>query len=83
VGSNLAELADPHREDHIVHLYGATWADYQRLLRLRGERSAPRITYLEGVLEIMSPSRTHESLKSLIGCLTEVWCLEHDVEFST
>ena len=81
-----AELFDrdhsPH-EDHFVHLHGATWADYERLLQLRGDHSAPRIQYLEGTIEIMSPSGTHESIKSTIGRLVEVWCLEHDVEFST
>jgi Uma2 family endonuclease len=60
-----------------------TWADYQRVLELRGDRSAPRITYLEGRLEIMSPSRSHESIKSIIGRLVETYCLERDVEFST
>jgi Uma2 family endonuclease len=69
-------------EDKIVHLHGATWADYQRLLELRGDHSAPRISYLEGELEIMSPSRSHEAIKSLIGQLVEVWCLERGVEFN-
>lgn len=73
----------PHREDHFVLLGGATWADYQRLLEIRGDRSAPRIAYLEGTLEIMSPSRSHEAIKSTIGCLVETWCLERGVEFST
>jgi Uma2 family endonuclease len=70
------------REDHYVHLYGVTWADYLRLLEIRGERSVPRITYLEGTLEIMSPSLTHEEITSYIGCLVEVWCLERGVEFT-
>jgi len=70
-------------EDHIVHLQGAAWADYERLLEIRGDRSAPRITYLEGTLEIMSPSRNHESIKSIIGRLVEVWCLAHEVRFTT
>jgi Uma2 family endonuclease len=74
---------DRPREDHFVRLRNATWADYQRLLEIRGDRSAPRITYHEGVLEIMSPSRDHESIKSTIGCLVEVWCLERGIEFST
>jgi len=73
----------PHREDHFVLLGGATWADYQRLLEIRGDRSAPRIAYLEGTLEIMSPSRSHEAIKSTIGRLVETWCLERGVEFST
>ena len=69
-------------EDHRVHLSGVTWQDYERLLEIRGESSKPRYTYLEGELEIMSPSRTHEWIKSIIGCLVEVWCLERGIEFS-
>ncbi|MBI3181674.1 MAG: Uma2 family endonuclease [Myxococcales bacterium] len=49
---------------------------------MRGERRAPRLAYLEGVLELMSPSKDHEQLKSWIGCLIEVWCLEQGVEFA-
>ena len=80
-----AELVDRDaepREDHYVHLYGVTWADYLRLLEIRGDHSAPRITYVEGTLEIMSPSRTHDEIKSYIGCLVEAWCLERGVEFT-
>jgi len=68
--------------DHLIVLTGATWADYQRLLAIRGERSRPRITYLEGVLEFTSPSRPHESIKSMIGRLLETWCLERGVDIS-
>jgi Uma2 family endonuclease len=84
--SGLAETlngGDAPREDHFVRLHGATWADYERVLELRGDRSAPRITYHKGTLEIMSPSRNHESIKSVIGRLVEAWCLERGVEFST
>lgn len=61
------DLDDGPHEDHSVLLRDATWADYERLLAPRGESSAPRLTYLEGALEITSPSRSHESLKSVIG----------------
>ncbi len=70
-------------EDHIIHLAGVSWDDYERLLSIRGDHSAPRIAYLEGELEIMSPSQTHEGLKSVIGCLIETYCLERDIPFST
>lgn len=78
----LAERDDNPVEDQIVVLHGATWADYQRLLEIRGEKAVPRLSFLEGKLEIMTPSRRHESIKSRIGCLVEVWCLEKGVEFS-
>ncbi|HEU5074079.1 MAG TPA: Uma2 family endonuclease [Polyangiaceae bacterium] len=79
----LSDYDGVSREDHYVHLRGVTWQDYERLLEIRGESAVPRYTYLEGELEIMSPSRTHEWVKSIIGRLVEVWCLERDVEFST
>ena len=68
--------------DDIIVLRGATWADYQRLLELRGERPVPRISYLAGVLELMSPSRTHEVLKSMIGRLVEAFCIERGIDVS-
>lgn len=77
------ERDDRPTEDHFVRLHGVTWDDYQRLLAMRGEGSAPRIAYLEGEVEIMSPSRTHEAIKSLIGRLIETYCLERDIPFST
>jgi len=70
-------------EDHVVRLSGVCWEDYERLLAMRGDRSAPRIAYLEGEIEIMSPSQTHEGIKSIIGRLVEVYCLERDIPFST
>ena len=79
----MVDHDDQRREDHFTHLREATWDDYLRILEIRGDHSAPRITYLEGVVEIMSPSRQHESIKSIIGRLIEVWCLERDVSFST
>jgi Uma2 family endonuclease len=80
--AELVDRGDEPREDHYVHLYGVTWADYLRLLQIRGDRSAPRITYVEGTLEIMSPSRTHDEIKSYIGRLVEAWCLERGIEFT-
>ncbi|MBK8975856.1 MAG: Uma2 family endonuclease [Planctomycetes bacterium] len=68
--------------DHRIVLRGATWADYERLLEIRGEWAGLRITYLEGTLELMSPSLDHEVLKTLIGRLVEAWADETDVELN-
>ena len=51
------------------------------LLTIRGDHSAPRFTYNKGILEIMSPSRDHETIKSLMGRLIEAYCLERDIRF--
>src|SRR5262245_3529817 len=52
------------------------------VLELRGERSVPRLAYLDGDLEILIPSRSHELLKSVMGRLVEAWCLERGLEFT-
>ena len=79
---DLRNHDDTPVEDKIVVLRGLSWSDYQRQLELRGDRSLPRFAYLEGDLEIMTPSQPHESLTSRIGRLVEVWCLEKGIEFS-
>jgi len=68
--------------DRRVMLQPATWADYQRLLAIRGEKAVPRLSYLEGKLEIMVPSYEHEGIKSMIGRLVEAWCMHHGVDLS-
>jgi len=72
------------RDDHddIVLLRGATWSDFQRILAIRGDGPVPRLTFLEGVLELMSPSKSHEGIKSVLGCLVEAWCVEKGVEIT-
>jgi Uma2 family endonuclease len=72
----------PQREDHFVRLRCASWADYERVLTMRGDRSTPRIAFLDGLLEIMSPSQDHERIKSTLGRLVEIFCLERGITFS-
>jgi len=62
---------DPGLIDQRVRLTGVAWGDYQRLLDLRGERAVPRLTYLAGELELMSPSVYHESMKKRLARLVE------------
>jgi Uma2 family endonuclease len=78
-----ANYDDTPREDHVVFLSGIGWEDYERLLDMRGDHSAPRIAYLEGDVELMSPSTSHEGINSVSGRLVEVYCLESDLPFST
>ena len=53
--------------DQCVELHGVDWKGYSTLLRLRGERSAPKIVYLDGTVWLMSPSFPHERLKNRLG----------------
>lgn len=68
--------------DKRIVLYNVPWSHFEVQLAMRGEASSPRMAYLEGVLELMAPSKGHEQTKSYLGRLVEVFALEHDVVLS-
>jgi Uma2 family endonuclease len=68
--------------DQRVVMHGTPWSHYEALLALRGEASSPRIAFLEGALELMTPSKDHERNKSYIGRLLEAWAIERGIDLS-
>ncbi len=52
-----------------LFLDGVDWQTYSRLLRAFAERSAVRLAYDRGCLEITSPLHEHESDADFLGCL--------------
>ena len=66
-------------DDQRVLLRGTTWSDYERLQHLRGEGAVPRLTYLDGELELMTPSVSHEGDKKRLARLIEAWAEEADI----
>ncbi len=72
----------PATADQRIVLNGVAWSHYEAQLALRGDGSVPRVSYLEGAMELMSPSQDHERIKSYIGCLVEAYALERGIDFS-
>lgn len=66
--------------DQRVILHGVAWKDYEAVLAMRGESSAVRVTYLEGSLELMSPSTNHELDKTKLARLLEAYADELGIE---
>jgi len=62
-----------------VVLRDVDWAGYESLLEIRGERSTPRIVYLDGSLFLMSPSFPHERLAERLGWFVMVVVEELDL----
>jgi Uma2 family endonuclease len=62
--------------DQRVILHGVTWDQYEAVLAIRGEGAGVRMAYLEGELELMSPSRDHESIKKCLARLLEAYAEE-------
>ena len=73
----IVETADAR-----VQMHGISWNHYELLLEMRGERPQPRMSYLDGELELMTTSRDHERLKCWIRALAEVYMLEARIPFS-
>jgi len=57
----------PREADQCVTVHGIGWSGYKRLLHARGERSRPRMIYLDGDLQLMSPGHLHESDRFRFG----------------
>jgi Uma2 family endonuclease len=70
-----------HDPDQRVILGGIDWWQFEAFLAIRGDSAGIRVTYLEGELEIMSSSRTHETRRKLISRLLEAYADETGLVF--
>jgi len=66
--------------DQRVYLHGVPWSHYEIMLAVKGDAPVPRIAYLEGELELMSPSADHEMIKSRIGQLIEAYAAHRGLD---
>jgi len=63
-----------------VLLSEVPWHTYEALLEGLGDRPSARLTYDDGLLEIMTTSPLHEILKRLIGRLIETLTFDLEIE---
>lgn len=55
-----------------VIIENVSWQTYERLLADLADRSAPRLTYDRGILEIMSPTSRHEELNRNLALIVTI-----------
>lgn len=77
---SLSQLPSNDPEQLLI-INGVNWSVYDNFLNILGERYQIRVTYLDGNLEIMSPSRRHESYKKVLGMLLEAYLFETGIRF--
>ena len=77
---HLTKLDLPDSEERRI-LSHVSWWQYQFLIHSLGDSSTYHVHYLDGVLEVVSPSRRHESSKTRIGDLLFIYLLETDTEY--
>jgi len=72
----------PSHRDQIVILRNLAWEQYDGLCEALGDAAGPRLAYLDGTLEIMSPARKHEYEKTLIARLIEAYAEETEISLN-
>jgi Uma2 family endonuclease len=80
--STATAVEKPIREaegDQCVAIHDIDWKGYCTLIRLRGERSVPRMVYLDGTVWLMSPTFPHERRSKRLGWIVEVIVEELDI----
>ena len=61
-------------------LRNVSWETYERLMHEREERRVPRFFYDRGVMEILSPSKEHETVARVVALLVEELAVEWDLD---
>jgi Uma2 family endonuclease len=74
----MARFAD----DRVELRHGVPWDSFEAFLANKDERVTPRVCYLDGVLELVTPSRGHEKHTSWIGALVIEWALHRGIDLS-
>src|SRR5437667_12626933 len=72
IAATPAPEARPSSVEQRMLIHGVTWKDYV-ILREALDTPGLRMTYCEGALELMSPSRSHELWKKTIARLIELY----------
>jgi Uma2 family endonuclease len=58
-----------------------SWSQLQALQSLLAATPGVRITYIDGWVELMTLGEAHETLKTMIGALVELYFLQKRIEF--
>lgn len=76
----VREARPPAAQEERALLREVSWEQYDAIIAASGDSASPRFAYLEGDLEIMSPSVLHETRKKLVARLVEAYAEERGIE---
>lgn len=66
------------QSDQILSLSNMSWSDYERLVETE---EGYRASYLNGVITIVSPSRSHERIAEIINGLIKTYCRKYNLVY--
>ncbi len=70
----------PTKTEQRIRLHDVGWGTYRNLLAALTDRPSPRLTFLDGTLEIMSPSRKHEKLARFLCALVQEFARDRGID---
>jgi Uma2 family endonuclease len=77
-----AKRKTPAPESGLVTLGGIGWEQFTRMQQIFGDRRYPKLTFLNGAMEIMAPpSGEHEDIKKTLALLLECYMRERGIRF--
>jgi Uma2 family endonuclease len=76
----LPLATQPQEDEPRFVLQDVPWWTYVALRDALDDHAGLKLTYLEGTLELMSPSLLHEDAKTIIARLLEAWATETRVD---
>lgn len=68
-----------NRQDRSLSIAGMTWNDYEQLIS--EEYPGYRVSYLNGVITIVSPSQNHETIAEVINYLVIAYCRQYNLPY--
>jgi Uma2 family endonuclease len=78
----LDKPAHQPTEEKLITLYGISWEKFKAIEAQLQDNRDVRLSYLSGVLEIMSPiGEEHEDIKSTLDLLLEAYMREKGIRF--
>jgi Uma2 family endonuclease len=71
---DFIERDNLQQKDKLFICSNTSWEEYEAILQEKANSSAYRISFSNGILKIMSPSRNHEIIKDFIYLLIISYC---------
>jgi Uma2 family endonuclease len=77
--SAASVASPPSVADDCVVLHHVSWDTYEQLLAEDEERRVPRLTFDQGMLELVTPSKPHEREAATIALIVEIVAANLDI----
>lgn len=69
-------------EEQLLQLPGYhSWSEFQKIKQLMTAMAGVRVSYLDGVIEIMTIGENHEQIKSILAILLALYFYERKIDF--